>query len=277
MLKAGIRNTRPAIQYFDPHFYTSHNGPLKAISPPLIPVITQQGLQQFRQIKVGRGFKPRIIPKKFQRRIDHRLHFIHVTKQPLLLLRIFDEFAAQTHPRQRCAQIVGNGGEHLRAVADEVLQLSLHGVEREDRLADFLGAQWFDGRGAEVRTEASGTFGEALPPTGAKSLHRTPPRHTLHRRVFIASFMPGQMERKTLHLNRRFHGVQRPDTSTCGKLNEQTLEPLRAMAHRCQWAGSEPFMVYRADKLSGAELDVIASQYRVSIERFQRMDVSKAG
>jgi hypothetical protein len=49
------------------------------------------------------------------------------------------------------------------------------------------------------------------------------------------------------------------------------------MAHRCQWAGSEPFMVYRADKLSGAELDVIASQYRVSIERFQRMDVSKAG
>lgn len=55
---------------------------------------------------------------------------------------------------------------------------------------------------------------------------------------------------------------------------EQLLQPLRATAHRCQWAWSEPFLVYRANKLSGAELDVIASQYRRWIERFQCVDVS---
>ncbi|MNF94802.1 hypothetical protein D3C84_775220 [compost metagenome] len=128
----------------------------------LIPVIIPQGLQQFRQIKLGRRFKPRIVPKEFQRRIDHRLHFIHVTEQPLLLLGILDEFAAQTHARQRCTQVMGNGREHLRAVADEVLQLGLHGVEGEDRLADFLGAEGFDGRGAEVHAKAAGTFSETL-------------------------------------------------------------------------------------------------------------------
>jgi putative NADPH-quinone reductase len=49
---------------------------------------------------------------------------------------------------------------------------------------------------------------------------------------------------------------------------EQLLQPLRATAHRCQWAWNEPFLIYRANKLSGVELGVIANQYRVMIEQF---------
>ena len=51
---------------------------------------------------------------------------------------------------------------------------------------------------------------------------------------------------------------------------EQLLQPLRATAHRCQWAWSEPFLLYRANKLPGSELNVVAAQYRARIERFQR-------
>ena len=50
---------------------------------------------------------------------------------------------------------------------------------------------------------------------------------------------------------------------------EQLLQPLRATAHRCQWAWSEPFLVYRANKLPGSELNVIATEYRARIEQFQ--------
>jgi putative NADPH-quinone reductase len=51
---------------------------------------------------------------------------------------------------------------------------------------------------------------------------------------------------------------------------EQLLHPLRATAHRCQWAWSEPFLVYRANKLPGSQLSAIATEYRDRIEQFQR-------
>jgi putative NADPH-quinone reductase len=51
---------------------------------------------------------------------------------------------------------------------------------------------------------------------------------------------------------------------------EQLLQPLRATAHRCQWAWSDPFLVYRANKLPGTELDAVATHYRARIERFQQ-------
>ncbi|MBD9590760.1 NAD(P)H-dependent oxidoreductase [Pseudomonas sp. PDM03] len=50
---------------------------------------------------------------------------------------------------------------------------------------------------------------------------------------------------------------------------EQLLQPLRATAHRRQWAWSEPFLVYRANKLPGSELNVITTEYRARIEQFQ--------
>lgn len=56
---------------------------------------------------------------------------------------------------------------------------------------------------------------------------------------------------------------------------EELLQPLRAMAHRCQWVWSDPFLVYRANQLSGAELEVIASQYRAHVERFQHIGLCK--
>lgn len=51
---------------------------------------------------------------------------------------------------------------------------------------------------------------------------------------------------------------------------EQLLQPLRATAHRCQWAWSDPFLVYQANTLPGSELDVVAAEYRARIEQFRR-------
>jgi putative NADPH-quinone reductase len=57
---------------------------------------------------------------------------------------------------------------------------------------------------------------------------------------------------------------------------EQLLHPLRATAHRCQWSWHEPFQVYRANKLSVAELDLIAIRYRARIKQFQHITAHKA-
>lgn len=57
---------------------------------------------------------------------------------------------------------MGDRREHLRAVLDEVLQLGLHGVEREDRLADLVGADRLDGRRAKVHAKPPRTQGELL-------------------------------------------------------------------------------------------------------------------
>ena len=55
---------------------------------------------------------------------------------------------------------MGNGRQHLRAVVDEMLQLPLHGIERNDHLADFYGPDRLNRRSAEVCTETPGTFGK---------------------------------------------------------------------------------------------------------------------
>lgn len=57
---------------------------------------------------------------------------------------------------------MGDGREHLRAVLQEVLELGLHGVEREDRLADFVGADDRNRRRLVVDAKAPRTFGKAF-------------------------------------------------------------------------------------------------------------------
>ena len=119
-------------------------------------------MQQFRQVEGGCLFQARIVPEELQCGVDHRLHFIDVAKQPLLLLLILDELTPQAHAGQGRAQVMGDGREHLRAVLDEVLQLGLHGVESEDRLTDFMGPDRLHRRRPEVDAKTPCALGKLL-------------------------------------------------------------------------------------------------------------------
>lgn len=52
--------------------------------------------------------------------------------------------------------------------------------------------------------------------------------------------------------------------------------PLRAMANRCGLVWSEPFVVYRADSLTGAELETAAGDYAAALSRWMASPVQKA-
>ena len=47
---------------------------------------------------------------------------------------------------------------------------------------------------------------------------------------------------------------------------EELLKPLRSTANRCGLAWSEPFLTYRADKLSDEERKGVATRYRARLE-----------
>ncbi|MNJ55469.1 hypothetical protein D3C77_509600 [compost metagenome] len=91
------------------------------------------------------------------------------------MLGVFNELATQAHACQRCAQVVGNGGQHLRTLSDEMLNLRLHGVERGDRLAQLIGAFRANRRGAQVAAKTPRGTGETL--QRASQLARTDPGH----------------------------------------------------------------------------------------------------
>ncbi|MNN91476.1 hypothetical protein D3C81_2095980 [compost metagenome] len=57
---------------------------------------------------------------------------------------------------------MGDGREHLRTVLDEVPQLGLHGIEREDRLANLVGPDRLDRRCAKIHAEAPCALGKLL-------------------------------------------------------------------------------------------------------------------
>ncbi|WP_353476780.1 NAD(P)H-dependent oxidoreductase (plasmid) [Salipiger sp. H15] len=46
------------------------------------------------------------------------------------------------------------------------------------------------------------------------------------------------------------------------------LAPLRATAHRCKLVWAEPFLLYRADKLTSDELSVAATYYRATLTQW---------
>ncbi|MNJ55295.1 hypothetical protein D3C77_507780 [compost metagenome] len=136
--------------------------PLEVHSNLLVAVVVDQGLQELGQVEGGGGLQTGFIAKEVQRGIDHALHFIDITKQLLLLLGIFDELAAQAHTCQRRTQIMGNSRKHLRAFGNEVLDLRLHGVERGDRLAQFMGAFESDRWRTQVAAKTPCSTGETL-------------------------------------------------------------------------------------------------------------------
>ncbi|MNP51989.1 hypothetical protein D3C76_1463480 [compost metagenome] len=57
---------------------------------------------------------------------------------------------------------MGDGGEHLGAVFDEMPQLRLHGIESQDRLANFMGPDRLDGRCPEIQAKVPRAVGELL-------------------------------------------------------------------------------------------------------------------
>ncbi|MNJ78373.1 hypothetical protein D3C77_761110 [compost metagenome] len=61
---------------------------------------------------------------------------------------------------------MGNGGEHLRALGNEVLDLCLHGVEGSDCLAQFMRAFQADRWCPQVTAKTLRGAGETLQGTG---------------------------------------------------------------------------------------------------------------
>lgn len=57
-------------------------------------------MQQFCQVERRGLFQSGIVAKEFQAGVNHGLHLVDVAKKPLLLLEVFDEFAAQAHAGQ---------------------------------------------------------------------------------------------------------------------------------------------------------------------------------
>lgn len=56
----------------------------------------------------------------------------------------------------------------------------------------------------------------------------------------------------------------------------ELLAPLRATAHRCGLGWGNPFLLYRADKLSPEELDAAAAEYATALVRWIETTVRKA-
>ena len=54
------------------------------------------------------------------------------------------------------------------------------------------------------------------------------------------------------------------------------LAPLRTTAHRCGLVWAEPFVVYRADKLTPEELDATAADYCAALNRWIETSTQKA-
>lgn len=54
------------------------------------------------------------------------------------------------------------------------------------------------------------------------------------------------------------------------------LAPLRTTAHRCALVWAEPFVVYRADKLTQEELDATAADYCAALIRWTNASARKA-
>ncbi|MCY1440613.1 hypothetical protein D9M71_568970 [compost metagenome] len=128
----------------------------------LVAKIVDDRLQQFRKVECRALLPVAFIPEKTQRRVDHRLHFLDVADHFALLFQVFHEFAAQAHPRQGRAQVVGDRREHLCALAEKVADLCLHGVEGNDCLAYLMGAFDLDRRRAQVIAKAPCGAGKTL-------------------------------------------------------------------------------------------------------------------
>ncbi|MNI74250.1 hypothetical protein D3C73_1303230 [compost metagenome] len=74
---------------------------------------------------------------ELQRGRDHRLHVFQVLANTLLDPVIGEHFDAQSQACDGRAQVVGNGGEKARALANVGQQLLLHAVERFGRAPHF--------------------------------------------------------------------------------------------------------------------------------------------
>jgi hypothetical protein len=73
-----------------------------------------------------------------------------------------DLFQPQAQARERRLQVVGDGGQHLRALGDVLADARLHGVEGGAGLADFGGAAEHHGRVVDVVAEVLGCLRQAL-------------------------------------------------------------------------------------------------------------------
>jgi hypothetical protein len=72
-----------------------------------------------------------------ERFLDQAAHRVHITYDPFARRTIRHHFDAQAKPREIGAQVVCDGAEHHRAIADERGNAILHAIDRRDQRAHF--------------------------------------------------------------------------------------------------------------------------------------------
>ena len=113
-------------------------------------------MQKGKQVDILARLPGRIVTGEAQGRGDHILHLLEIDEHFALLFLVLDKLGAQAQARNRCAQVVGYGRDHLRAVLDEAADAVLHLVEGADGVAHLPGPGFGEGRGVHVQPQAFG-------------------------------------------------------------------------------------------------------------------------